>query len=325
MGLPNGRRRRAPGLRREEVADLAGVGLTWYTWLEQGRPIRVSHQVLSGVSRALQLEPAERTHLFRLAGHEPPLEPASECVSPLLRRVLECWEPYPAHVSGRRRAVLAWNRADDLVYGWSSLPEERRNPLWRMFMVPESRRLLVDWDREAALMVASFRAEAGRDLTEPDYQELISELVAGSPGFAALWARQDVRGRQEGLKRLNHPQLGRLDLEFTTYWVSEQPSLKLYLYTPAHGGDTEARLEAALGARRRGSREPRPEPAGSGDGGRLVDRGHRGGPVPAAEAAGGGQVDAAVQPLLDQRDQPALVVEAEVLVDAAGHKADRPG
>src|SRR5437870_8977276 len=116
MGLPNGRRRRTPGLRREEVADLAGVGLTWYTWLEQGRDIRVSPEVLTAVARALQLEPVERVHLFRLAGHAPPAaEPASPSMSPRLQRVLDAWDPFPAHVAGRRRDVVAWNRASEAV------------------------------------------------------------------------------------------------------------------------------------------------------------------------------------------------------------------
>src|SRR5213596_2836516 len=110
VGLRNGSRRRTPGLRREELADLAGVGLTWYTWLEQGRDIHASPQVLAAIARALQLEPAERSHLFRLAGHAPPaLEPASASISPRLRRVLDAWDPFPAHVAGRRRDLLAWN------------------------------------------------------------------------------------------------------------------------------------------------------------------------------------------------------------------------
>jgi transcriptional regulator with XRE-family HTH domain len=245
VGLPGRGRRRTPGLRREEVAELAGVGLTWYTWLEQGRDIRVSPQVLSSISRALRLEPAEQGHLFRLAGHEPPAEAVAECVSPLLRRVLECWEPYPALVMGRRRDTLAWNPAHAFVFGdWGLQPEGRRNTLWGMFMRPELRRLFLDWDREAALMVASFRADAGRELGGPDYQELISELIAASPDFATLWARQDVRGRPEGLKRMQHPELGRIDLEFTTYQVGEQPSLKLILYSPPRGSAAEAKLRA---------------------------------------------------------------------------------
>jgi transcriptional regulator with XRE-family HTH domain len=234
VGLPNGRRRRTPGLRREEVADLAGVGLTWYTWLEQGRDIRVSPEVLGGIARALQLEAAERAHLYRLAGHTPPAqESVAPSLSPRLRRVLDSWDPYPAHVTGRRRDLVAWNRASEVLNGWSRLPEDRQNILWFMFLLPAARKLLPDWEREAPLSVAALRAEAGRDLADPDYQELVKELVEGSPDFAALWARQDVRGRQEGTKRFQHPKLGRLDLEYTSFQVAEQPSLRLYLYTPA--------------------------------------------------------------------------------------------
>ncbi len=247
VGLPNGRRRRTPGLRREEVADLAGVGLTWYTWLEQGRDIRVSPQVLGAVARALQLEPAERAHLFRLAGHAPPsAEPATASISQRLRRVLEAWDPFPAHIAGRRRDLLAWNRASEVINRWSRLPEDKRNLLWFMFLVPSTRQLLLDWDKEAPLSVAALRAEAGRDLGEPDYQELITELLEGSPEFATIWTRQDVRGRQEGLKRFKHPELGRLDLEFTSFQVAEQPSLRLYLYAPAEDGRSEARLRKAV-------------------------------------------------------------------------------
>jgi transcriptional regulator with XRE-family HTH domain len=250
VGLPNGRRRRTPGLRREEVADLAGVGLTWYTWLEQGRDIRVSPQVLAAIARALQLEPAERAHLFRLAGHAPPAtEPATASISPRLRRVLDAWDPFPAHVTGRRRDVLAWNRASEAINGWSRLPDDKRNLLWFVFMVPSTRRLLVDWEQEAALSVAAFRAEAGRDLSEPDYQELIADLLEGSSDFAAIWARQDVRGRREGLKRFQHPELGRFDLEYTSFQVAEQPSLRLSLYTPADDGRSETTLREIVALR----------------------------------------------------------------------------
>jgi transcriptional regulator with XRE-family HTH domain len=249
VGLPNGRRRRTPGLRREEVADLAGVGLTWYTWLEQGRAIRVSAEVLAAIAGALQLEPAERAHLFRLAGHAPPAkEPATASISPRLRRVLDAWDPYPAHVTGRRRDVLAWNRASEAINGWSQLPEGKRNILWFVFLVPATRRLLVEWEKEAALSVAALRAEAGRDLGEPDYQELITELLEGSADFAAIWGRQDVRGRQEGLKRFRHPEFGRFDLEFTSFQVAEQPSLRLYLYTLADDGQSETKLREAVTA-----------------------------------------------------------------------------
>ena len=116
-----------------------------------------------------------------------------------------------------------------------------------MFMVPLARQLLVEWEKEAPLSVAALRAEAGRDLGEPDHQDLVIELLERSPEFAAIWARQDVRGRLEGLKRFRHPDVGRFDLEFTSFQVAEQPSLPLYLYAPADdGGRSEAKLREIL-------------------------------------------------------------------------------
>jgi transcriptional regulator with XRE-family HTH domain len=243
VGLPRGFRRRAPGLRREEVAQMAGVGLTWYTWLEQGRDIHVSPDVLCRVARVLQLEPVERIHLFRLAGHEASLSTSDEAVRPSLRRVLDSWEPYPALVMGRRWDVLAWNRPYLRIMGdYTELPEGRRNVLWSMFMRPSRRTLLREWAREAELMVASFRGEAAPFLDEPEFQELITDLLERSPEFAALWARQDVRGRPEGWKLLDHTELGQLDLEYTTYRVNDEPGLKLVLYAPEAGSATDLLL-----------------------------------------------------------------------------------
>ena len=250
-GLPNRGRRRTPGLRREEVADLSAVGVTWYTWLEQGRDIRISADALSRIAAALRLEPAERTHLFRLAGHTPPtLESAAQLFSPRLQRVLDAWDPYPAHITGRRRDVLAWNRAGDLIHKWSELPTDRRNVLWSLFMVPSARHLHPDWEQEVPLSVAALRAEAGHRVSDPDYRELIDELMRGSPEFAALWARHDVRGREGGIKRFNHPQLGRLEFEYTPFEVLEQPSMRLYLFTPTDER-TERKMREAPAASRR--------------------------------------------------------------------------
>ena len=130
----------------------------------------------------------------------------------------------------------------------SRLPDDRRNLVWFVFMVPAARHLLVEWEKEAPLTVAALRAEAGRDLSAPDYQELIADLLAGSPDFAAIWARQDVRGRREGLKRFQHPEFGRFDLEFASFQVAEQPTLRLSLYTPADDGRSETTLRAVITA-----------------------------------------------------------------------------
>ncbi len=236
VGIAPGFRRRTPGLRREEVSQLAGVGLTWYTWLEQGRDIHVSSQVLCTIARALRLEPAERVHLFRLAGHEPPAGFAEQGIRPAHLRVLEQWEPFPAHISGWRWDVLAWNRAASAVFGdYGTLPEGRRNLLWAMFMDPGRRQLFDDWEEEAVRLVAKFRSEAAAYLDEPAARVLIAELQTESPEFAVLWERRDVHGRTDGLKRLRHPTLGRLELEHTSYHVSDQPGVRLSLFAPEPG------------------------------------------------------------------------------------------
>lgn len=248
VGIPNGHRRRTPGLRREEVAQLAGVGLTWYTWLEQGRDIRVSPLVLTAVSRVLQLEPTERAHLFQLAGHEAPARCADEVVRPAHQRVLESWDPFPALITGRRWDVLQWNRAAGLVFGdYGAYPEDRRNTLLLLFLDPARRRLHLDWEEQAGTAVAAFRAQAAPYLDEPPFQSLIAELRDTSPEFARMWERRDVHGRTDGLKRLRHPTLGRVDLEHTTYQVTDQPGLRLLLYTPAPGSREETILRG-LGA-----------------------------------------------------------------------------
>jgi hypothetical protein len=128
------------------------------------------------------------------------------------------------------------------------MPDDRRNLVWNVFMVPATRTLLEEWEKEAARSVAALRAEAGRDLSEPDYQELIAELLEGSPDFASIWARQDVRGRREGLKRFNHPEFGRFDLEYTSLQVAEQPALRLALYTPADDGHSEKTVREIVAA-----------------------------------------------------------------------------
>jgi transcriptional regulator with XRE-family HTH domain len=243
VGLPNGLRRRTPGLRREEVAQLAGVGLTWYTWLEQGRDIHASSAVLCQIARALRLDPAERVHLLDLAGHVAPAGFVADGVREEERRVLARWEPYPAYIINRRWDVLAYNRATSILFSYDEIPEGRRNGLWSMFLVPSRRKLCVDWQEAAARMVGTFRAEAGQYLDRPEFQVLITELESESPEFAALWQRRDVNGRSHGVKRMNHPRLGRLDFQHSAYEVSDQPGCKLVLYTPSDRR-TEMTLDA---------------------------------------------------------------------------------
>ena len=244
VGLPPGGRRRTPGLRREEVAQLAGVGVTWYTWLEQGRPINASSQVLDAVGRVLRLDPDERAHLFTLAGSAAPTEPVeTEPVSPALQAVLAGLDPLPARVVTSRWDVLAYNRAEAALMGdYSALPARRRNVLWLMFTEPAWRRMLLDRDVDGRRLIAQYRAAMASHLGEPAWTELVRELSEQSAEFTELWERHDVAGPRNRVKRYLHPNAGLLSLESSTMWLSERPGARLTVYTPVDDA-TRAALE----------------------------------------------------------------------------------
>jgi transcriptional regulator with XRE-family HTH domain len=251
VGLPNGGRRRTPGLRREEVAALAGVGTTWYTWLEQGRDVRASLDVLEALARALRLTPAERTHLILLGRGEeaPPCRPPSERVSPTLRRLIENLGPNPAFVLGRRWDYLAWNRAACAVFGdFDSTPRAARNHLWLTFMDPARREMFTDWERGARLAVAKFRADSARHLGDPSFEELISALRKSSPEFCKAWKRHEVARGGEGRKELRHPLAGTLVFEHAVFHPVEAPEQRLILYSPLPERETPAKLARLLEA-----------------------------------------------------------------------------
>ena len=255
VGLPAGGRRRTPGLRREEVAQLAGVGLTWYTWLEQGRNIRVSPQVLDGIARALCLEPDERMHLVQLAGPDPMqgTPPASETVNPALQLVLDSLVASVAYIVGRRWDVLAWNAAAAAVFGdFATMTPRERNTLWRLFLREETRRLVVEWEAHAQRLLAQFRASTAPYAGDPWFRALIAELERASPEFRAWWPRHDVLGSLEGRVTLAHPDEGPLALQYTTFQVHDAPDLKLIVYTPLPGTGSAARI-ARLGQRSTGA------------------------------------------------------------------------
>src|SRR5262249_35226636 len=229
VGLPPGRRRRTPGLRREEVAGLAGVGVTWYTWLEQGREVRPSVQVLDAVAAALRLSTAERRYLYGLArNEEPPLEPGrAEVVPPSVQRVIDGM-PWPAHVRGRRFDMLAWNRGVEALVG--DVPTYlggTRNIVLNMFTNPATRTLYERWPDVAQGLLAACRESAGRHLGDPWFDELIGTLTERSAEFRAWWPRHDVRGLEAGRKALVHPIAGRLVFEHVSFLVAEAPDLRL--------------------------------------------------------------------------------------------------
>ncbi len=251
VGLPPGLRRRTPGLRREEVAQLAGIGVTWYTWLEQGRPIHASVQVLDAVARTLRLDQAEIEHLYRLA--DLPVVPAEAlvvAVSPVLQEILDSLEPMPAMLLNARYDLLASNRAQkDLFYQWHAVPCEHRNVLWCCFTEPDVRRRFVNFDEEGPRMVATLRASFAQHLNEPVWTRFIQRLSAASPEFAQLWTRHEVASPGSRTKHLLHPQAGLLRLRSTSLAVADMPEARIVVYTPA---DDETRRRLPL-TRRRGT------------------------------------------------------------------------
>jgi transcriptional regulator with XRE-family HTH domain len=250
VGLPEGGRRRTPGLRREEVALLAGVGTTWYTWLEQGRDVRASLEVLEAVSRALRLTPAERAHVILLGRGEqaPPCKAPAEKVSPILRRVVENLGPGPAYLLGRRWDYLAWNKSFERVFSWEPGPEAlSRNHVWLWFMDPGRRTLCSgDWATTARLVVAKFRGDSARNIGDPAFEELVSALESSSPEFRKLWKRHEVAGSGEGHKELIHPIVGPLSFDHAVFQHGDTGELRLVLYTPTCEHDTRAKLAQLL-------------------------------------------------------------------------------
>jgi transcriptional regulator with XRE-family HTH domain len=252
VGLPGGGRRRTPGLRREEVALLAGVGTTWYTWLEQGRDVRASLDVLEAIARALRLTPAERGHLILLGRGEqvaPTCKAPSERVSSSLRRLIENLGASPAFVLGRRWDYLAWNRAACALFGdFESVPKPQRNHLWMQFMDPARREMFTDWERGIRLAVAKFRADSARHLGDPSFEELIEALQQASPEFCKAWKRHEVARSGEGRKELVHPVAGALVFEHAVFNPLQAPEQRLILYTPLPERDTPAKLAELMAA-----------------------------------------------------------------------------
>jgi transcriptional regulator with XRE-family HTH domain len=249
VGLPGGGRRRTPGLRREEVAQLAGVGATWYTWLEQGRDVRASLDVLEALSRALRLSPAERSHLILLGRGEeaPPCKPPAERTSPTIRRLVQSLGPNPAYVIGRRWDYLAWNRAACAVFGdFGGIPKAARNHLWQMFMDPARRELMADWEQSSRLAVAKFRADSARHLGDPSFEELIGALRQSSPEFCKMWKRHEVAHAGHGRKEIRHPDVGTLLFEHAVFHPTDAPDQRLILYSPVPDTDTSEKLSELI-------------------------------------------------------------------------------
>jgi len=241
VGLPSFGRRRTPGLRREEVAQLAGVGVTWYTWLEQGRDIKVSEQVLDAIARTLHMDVHERAHLFTLAGAPAPAAPKKFDVSPPILAILGRLAPYPAAVYNARTDILAYNEPFDWLFDVHDMPLEERNSTLQCFLNPEWRARMLDWEDKVPRTVAQLRAAMAEHIDEPAWKSLVKRLRQESPRFEELWNRHDVQPMHSYTKHFYHPVAGTLIFEPTHLWFGSRSEIRLSTFVPGDG-DTAAKL-----------------------------------------------------------------------------------
>ncbi|WP_433672032.1 helix-turn-helix transcriptional regulator [Nocardia sp. CA-136227] len=234
---PEPGRRRTPGLRREEVAELAGVSLTWYTWLEQARKIAASPQVVDALARALLLSPAEHRHLRTLAGLADPVE-RKDIDDGRLQRLVDALMPDLAVVHDARFDFVVWNAAFARVrVDPAELPADRRNLLWWMFTDDRTRAMMPRWERAARAILGQFRAVAGRTPDNPDLTALITALTEASPEFRTWWQEYPVQDFRPATITLNHPTAGPLDLDVHQLRPVDNPDLLMVVQLPATPDD----------------------------------------------------------------------------------------
>ena len=254
FGMPRGSRRRTPGLRREEVAILAGVGVTWYTWLEQGRQINASTQVLDAVAGTLRLDRVEREHLYRLTEATPV---RTECVlttvPDTIREIVHSLEPLPATLINGRFDILMSNDAyEELFWDWHSMPCVHKNVLWCCITEPSARDKFPEYTRQVRYMVARLRAGYSRHIGDQDWEEDIRRLAGLSREFAELWARHEVADPEPRVVTYLHREAGPLGLAISELSVPDLPEARIVVYTPCDD-DTRAKMPLT---RRSGSTVP---------------------------------------------------------------------
>ncbi|WP_246689201.1 helix-turn-helix transcriptional regulator [Mesorhizobium sp. M8A.F.Ca.ET.207.01.1.1] len=256
-------RRRTPGLRREEVAQRANISPTWYTWLEQGRGGAPSADVLNRIAKGLLLTEAEREHLFMLGLGRPPEVRylRADGVSPRLQRLIDTLEASPALIKTATWDVVAWNSAAQVVMtDYSTLPHGQRNILRFMFLSPAIRAKQHDWENLARFVVGAFRADAARAGAVSEVAQLVEELCGASPEFATLWRENDVLAHGDGTKRLKHPELGDIELEYSAFAVDGRPDLSLTVYNPVDSKVADRIRDLARRRKERDATDPSMKP-----------------------------------------------------------------
>jgi transcriptional regulator with XRE-family HTH domain len=238
VGLPFRDGRRARGLRREEVAVLAGIGLTWYTWFEQGREIQVSTSFLENLARALLLSEAERVHLFTLAQHRSP--PIALPASPpqaleKVQAILDIIDS-PAYARNSRFDVLAWNRPNTQTFGdFALIPEKERNIVRLMFSRPYYRRTMLNWHEDARSLVAKFRLSYGQSVDSAEFSSFVEEMIECSEDFRRMWADHEVTDAGEGVYFYRTPRCGTLVFQHSTVVPEVRPDLRIVIYIRTNG------------------------------------------------------------------------------------------
>ena len=234
FGMAPGSRRRTPGLRREEVALLAGVGVTWYTWLEQGRQINASTQVLDAVASTLRLDRAEREHLYRLAEATPlRSECAGRAVPDAIREIVNSLDPLPASLlNGRHDMLMSNSASEELFWEWHTMPCVHKNTLWCCITEPTARGKFPEYEAHVRYLVARMRSAYSRHIGDPDWEEDIRRLASLSREFADLWARHEVADPEPRTLTYLHPQAGTLCLAVSELQVPAMPEARIVVYTP---------------------------------------------------------------------------------------------
>ncbi|MFH0174590.1 helix-turn-helix domain-containing protein [Streptomyces cacaoi] len=254
VGLPDfGRHRRVPGLRREELAQLAGVSAAYYTRLEQGNGRNVSAEVLDSIARALRLSDAEHAHLTHLAKpkHKKKQTAPPQQVRGPLRQLLDTMDSVPAYLIGRRTEILGWNRMAAAVFGdWAELPVAERNWARLVFLRPDYRDLFVDWEQKAIDIVCALRMDAGCYPDDPRLSALVGQLSVKSEDFRRLWATHDVKEKSHGVKLLRHPLVGELSLNFEGFRLmgDGEQTMVTYHADPGSASAEALRLLGSWGA-----------------------------------------------------------------------------
>ncbi|MFD2613433.1 helix-turn-helix transcriptional regulator [Paenibacillus gansuensis] len=251
VGLASGMRRRTPGLRREEVAQLAGVSTTWYTWLEQGRDIRMSSSVLDCIAFALQLTMDERKYLHSLALETSPVpavlpEEQTE-ISPPLRKIMDELQFCPTIITDRRYNIIGWNKAASHVFlDFDHVPPDQRNMIRLLFSRKELQRLAGNWEHFVGGFLAIFRAYYGQYVEDPWYDEFLREMADLHPDFQTFWEQSEVKTAPEVLIEFRHSKAGKMLFHLTSLQLQGDVDLRCSIYTPAPESSTESKLQKLM-------------------------------------------------------------------------------